>query len=291
MSQRPRTYRTTLLDAAKRLAATGIQTPRLDAEVLLRRLLGLSRAELFLRCPDPISSHHDQLYDDLITRRISGEPVAYLTGAREFMGLPFQVAPGVLIPRPETELLVEWALAMIADMHEPLVVDVGTGSGAIAVSIAALSPGPVRIVATEISAQALGIARRNAEAILDSPRRERLRIQAGSLLEPISHPVDLVLANLPYLTPEQIADNPDLGAEPRLALDGGSDGLHLVRDLIADLPRVLARDGGVGLELDPAQTGPVERMLRDMFPGRATRSINDLAGLSRHVVMEPASKS
>ncbi len=290
MTQRPHTYQDALSAAATRLAEAGIATSRLDAEVLLRHLSGLSRAEFFLQYPDPICGRRAQLYSDLLSRRVAGEPVAYLTGAREFMGLAFEVAPGVLIPRPETELLVEWALAVLDSMEEPVVVDVGTGAGAIAVSLAALAPFPVRIIATDISAQSLGIARRNADTLLDSTRREWLRIQPGSLLEPLSSPVNLVLANLPYLTPEQIASNPDLEVEPRLALDGGRDGLDLVRDLIADLPRILAPDGGVGLELDPAQTGTVEHILRDMFPGRTVHTILDLAGLARHVVMEPSSE-
>jgi len=287
MPQQPRTCQDVLREAATRLAETGIETSRLDAEVLLRHVLGVSRAELFLRYPEPLSNDHQQLYENLVARRVSGEPVAYLAGVREFMGLPFKVGPGVLIPRPETELLVEWALGQIAEMPEPVVVDVGTGSGAIAVSIASLAPDPVRIVATDVSPRALGIARGNADAILGPERRGWLRIQAGSLLEPAPNPVDLVLANLPYLTPEQIAGNPRLDAEPRLALDGGGDGLDLVRALIADLPRVLAPGGGVGLELDPAQTGIVEDMLRESFPGRTVRTIGDLAGLARHVVMEP----
>lgn len=285
-------------DAADRLASAGLATPRLDAEVLLRHVLGVDRARLFLRLPEIAERDVGDALDALIGRRLAGEPVAYLTGVREFMGLPFHVDPGVLIPRPETELLVEWALEWLRPRTKATVVDVGTGSGAIAISIAALTPADLdlTVIATDVSAGALATARRNADE-RDPLVRSRLTFVPGSLLEPIRGPVDLVLANLPYLTPERIAGNPELAAEPVMALDGGADGLDLVRPLIADLSRVLAGNSGArgaargaarsaaGFELDPAQTGAVAPLLRSTFPGRRVRTIDDLAGLPRHVVM------
>jgi len=283
-----RTYGDLLRAGARRLAEAGTSTARLDAEVLLRNLAGLDRAGLFLRLPDPAPEGLEAKLDARLARRAAGEPVAYITGTREFMSLPFRVAPGVLIPRPETELLVEWALATVAERPSATVVDVGTGSGAIAVSLAALGPAGLRVIATEISEEALAIARENAADLLDAGQRAWIEFRQGSLLGPVAGPVELVLANLPYLTPGQVDGNPDLAAEPRLALAGGADGLDLVRDLIADLPRVLAPGGAVGLELDPSQTGTVEGWLRETFPGRVVRTIRDLAGLGRHVVMEAA---
>lgn len=281
----PVTLQRRLRDATDRLAAAGLATPRLDAEVLFRHILDMDRAQLFVHLPDSMDHGVGKAFDALLDRRLAGLPVAYLTGTREFMGLPFQVSPDVLIPRPETELLVEWALDWLRLRPRATVIDAGTGSGAIAIGLAALAAAECdfTIVATDISGAALATAQRNAD-LIEPPVRSRLSFVQGSLLESIRHPVDLVLANLPYLTPEQIAQNPDLDAEPEQALDGGVDGLELVRRLIADLPRVLARDGAAGFELDPGQTATVEAMIRSALPGKHVRTIHDLAGLPRHVV-------
>ncbi len=286
MTGRPASYQDAIRQAAARLAGAGIESARLDAEVLLRHVLGVDRTRLFMRYPDPIAVDELAAYADLIERRLGGLPVAYLTGLREFMGMDFRVGPGVLVPRPETELLVEWGLEQTREGG--LVVDVGTGSGAIAVSVAALAGDGARVIGTDLSTDALTVARENADRLVEGSRRERITFREGSLLEPVSGRVDLVLANLPYLTPEQVDGNPDLAAEPRMALDGGPDGLDLVRALMADLPRVLAVGGGVGLEIDPSQQSETERLLRTVFPGRDVRTIHDLAGLARHVVMERA---
>lgn len=285
MTERPMSYQDAIRDGAARLSAAGIETARLDAEVLLRQVLGVNRATLFMRYPEPIADDELAAFSDLVERRLGGSPVAYLTGTREFMGMDFHVAPGVLVPRPETELLVEWGLEQLRG-RPGLAVDVGTGSGAIAVSVAALADDGVRVIATDLSADALAIAKDNADRLVTGSRRNRISFREGSLLEPVSERVDVVLANLPYLTPEQVDGNPDLAAEPRMALDGGPDGLDLVRMLVADLPRVLADGGGVGLEIDPSQQAEIERLLREAFPGRGVRTIHDLAGLARHVVMD-----
>jgi release factor glutamine methyltransferase len=270
---------------AQRLGCMGSDSPRLDAEVLIRHLTGWSTTQLFMHYPDPAPADLVTSFETLVDQRRDGTPVAYLTGEREFMGLTFTVTPGVLVPRPETELLVEWAIERTG--RGP-VVDVGTGSGAIAVSVAALARKPVPGIATDLSADALEVARCNAVRLLPADRCGYVEFRQGSLLEPVTEQVSLVLANLPYLTPDQIAGNPDLDREPRLALDGGEDGLDLVRALIADLPRVLAPGAGVGLELDPDQCATVEGLLREAFPGRTIRTIQDLAGRDRHVMLEPS---
>jgi release factor glutamine methyltransferase len=281
----------TLSDALRRgkrrLASTRTTTPGLDAEVLLRHVLGVDRTALFVRLPETISAQHLAVYEQLLEERAHGIPVAYLTGDREFMGMPFEVGPGVLIPRPETELLVAWAIAWLRERErEPVtVVDVGTGSGAIAISIAAVM-GPEwqgSIIATDISPDALLVAQRN-RARLDVARR--ISIVQGSLLSWLRSPVALILANLPYLRPEQLAENPSLAAEPRLALVGGPDGLDLIRQLLADAPRVLAPGGAIGLEIDPSQRDEVVNLAHRAFPASDIQVLQDLAGLERHVTMQ-----
>ena len=265
--------------ASKRLAAAS-ETPRLDAEVLLRHVLGYDRTTLFLHLQSPLTIAAERGLTTLLERRLAGEPVAYLTGQREFMGWPFGVAPGVLIPRPETEILVEWARA-----RSPLttVVDIGTGSGAIALSLAAHSaPGWAgQIVASDVSAAALTIASENRRRL---GLNDRVAFVRGDLATWCQGPVDLLLANLPYLRPDQIGTNPALRAEPRLALLGGDDGLDLVRRLIADLPRLLAAAAAVGFEIDPSQAATVASLLQTTLPGSEVTILPDLAGLPRHVI-------
>jgi release factor glutamine methyltransferase len=271
----------------KRLSSAGSPTPGLDAEVLLRHVLGIDRTALFVRLPGPIAADALATYDALIEERTRDTPVAYLTGEREFMGLTFEVIPGVLVPRPETELLVSWAVSWLRERErEPVtVVDVGTGSGAIAISVA-VAMGPDwqgRVIASDISLDALSVATRN-RARLDL--HQHVAIIHGSLLSWVRGPVDLILANLPYLRPEQIAENPSLAAEPRLALDGGPDGLDLIGQILADAPRVLAAGGAIGLEIDPSQRDHVVNLARKLFQAADVQVLRDLAGLDRHVTIQ-----
>jgi release factor glutamine methyltransferase len=279
-----RTHADLIATAATRLAGRS-DSPRLDAEVLLRLAAGLDRTALFLAMRDPAPDGVRARFEALVARRIGGEPVAFLTGTREFMSMPFAATPDVLVPRPETELLVEWALSVLPELVTPVrAVDVGTGSGAIAISLAALARKPVEMLAIEPSAAARAVAARNADALLTSERRDRLRVTGGDLLMDHTGPLDLVLANLPYLTADQITENPDLAAEPRLALDGGPGGLELIERLIAQLPDRLAARYAIGLELDPSQAARVASLLVNTLPGADVSIIRDYAGLDRHVV-------
>lgn len=282
------TIQQTLMAATGRLAEAAIDTPRLDAEVLLRHALEMDRTRLFVMLPEPMPENRVALYDELVDRRLAGEPVAYLTGTREFMGLPFRTTPDVLIPRPDTEPLVEWALDWLRNRPAARVADIGTGSGAIAVSLAAHLPASFTggIIAIDVSTDALNVAEANADAVLAPGLRARMTFRQGSLTAPLEEPVDLLLANLPYLTPAQMAENPDLDAEPSLALLGGEDGLELVRATIHDLPRVLTRDGAAGFEIDPSQVSATRALLRRVFPLGHTLVIHDLAGRERHVVID-----
>jgi release factor glutamine methyltransferase len=285
-STTPPTAAEALHAASRRLQAAGLDTPRLDAEVLLRRLLGLDRTALFLRLQEPLTPEELDRFEALLARRLTGEPVAYLTGTREFMGLPFAVRPGVLIPRPETEAMVEWALAWLRQRPADAattVLDIGTGSGAIILSLVHHRgrDRPGRFVGTDLSAAALAVAAENRERL---GLTNRVQLVRGDLAAWCAGPVDLLLANLPYLRPDQIVANPALAAEPSLALAGGGDGLIPIRRLIADAPRVLHPAGALALEIDPSQETAVRNLASAALPDAAVDVHPDLAGHPRHLL-------
>src|SRR2546428_12142037 len=213
--------------AVAALRAAGIPTAALDADVLLAHVLGVSKETLYAH-PDSEMSHGAQRrYGELVDRRARGEPVAYLRGFKEFYGLRFTVDPRVLIPRPETETLVDAARELIAG-RAVTVADVGTGSGAVAVAIAAHER-TVHLIATDISIDALVVARENT---LRNGVADRVELREGDLLAPIADPVDMVVANLPYLRYDFLArlvgERTSLEFEPRLAVMAGNDDLQLL---------------------------------------------------------------
>lgn len=257
-------------------------TAVLDADVLLAFALGGTKEELLAHPERPLDAPDEARVRVLVERRHAGEPVAYLRGWKEFYGLRFRVDPRVLIPRPETETLVDEARRLISG-RALVVADIGTGSGAIACAIAAHEH-RVRVIATEVSPGALEVAEANA---LSLGVAERVELRLGDLLEPLTEIVDVVCANLPYLREDAMADlageRISLAYEPRSAVVSGADGLDHIRRAAADLPRVL-RPGGVALfECDPPQAAAIAELLR---PFGETRVLKDLAGDDRVVSLE-----
>jgi release factor glutamine methyltransferase len=263
--------------ATETLRRAGVPTPALDADVLLAHTLGVAKETLVAHPEIEMSGDDESRFDAFVARRADGVPVAYLRGFKEFYGLRFAVDPRVLVPRPETEALVDAVIAHAGD--RPLtVVDVGTGSGAIAIALAVNKP-KLHLIATDVSAAALGVARANATA-----HGVAVDFRQGDLLAPVTEKVDVVAANLPYLrddTFEQlVGDRASLAFEPREATVAGPDGLALLRHAIADLPRVLAPDGAAFFECDPPQVGEIVALVA---PLGATEVMRDLAGLDRVV--------
>jgi release factor glutamine methyltransferase len=258
------------------LGEKGVPTPRLDAEVLLAHALGLDRVGLYLDYARPLQAAELARYRELVRRRAQREPVAYIRGYKEFWSLEFTVGPAVLIPRPETELLVEEALGL-ARQARARIVEVGTGSGAVAVVLARELH--QEVLATDSSAAALSVAGRNAQR-----HQAAVRFVLGDLLAPFGEAVfDIVVSNPPYVPRGEIAGvAPELSFEPRAALDGGEDGLESIRGLVAEAPRVLAAGGWLLLEVGAGQAAEVSRLFEAAGLVEVA-SVADLAGTPRVV--------
>lgn len=251
-----------------------IDDAALEAEVLLRHTLNIDRASFYAgRDADVTTTQLDEYRAD-VERRLKGMPTAYITGAREFFGLEFFVDESVLIPRPETELLVEKAIECAQRYEMPLIADIGTGCGAIAISLAFNLP-RARVIATDISPQALETARRNCER---HGVHRRVTLLKGDLLKPLTQPADIIVANLPYVRTAELPAVNTHGWEPCLALDGGEDGLDIIRRLCVEVSRMLRPGGALLLEIGAGQKEAVVEILQDMSPGttETTRAHNTL---------------
>jgi len=270
--------------AIERLTAAEVDEPRLALEVVLAHALDVTRAQLLAR-PDQLLTP-DQLIRAQrdLDRLAAGEPLAYVVGHREFYDVDLLTDARALIPRPETECLVEHALKALADHPAPLIADVGTGCGAIAVTLAKHLP-RAHVIATDLSTDALALAHENAQrlGVVD-----RIEFRAGSLLEPIAEALDLLAANLPYIDDK---DWPYLaktirGHEPKMAFLGGPDGLDLVRGLLHAAPRVTHVDSVILLEIGAYQGEAVTEIARQNFPRAYIEVKPDYAGLDRLAVIE-----
>jgi release factor glutamine methyltransferase len=266
------------------LREKGLPQPRREAESLLTAALGVSLAWLY--------AHDDAVPDKMnldtffqwVNRRAAGEPYAYLAGEKEFMGLMFDVNPAVLIPRPETELLVEAVAAFFTSSQSPRLLDVGAGSGAVAVSLAVLLPA-ARVTAVDISQAALSVAAANARRHAVT---ERVRLLHGDLYGPVlGETFDAVISNPPYIPAAEIAalQNDVKDFEPRLALDGGDDGLLFYRRLTGELDALAARPSLLAFELGMGQF-PAVQMLCQKAGYTQTRRLHDLARIPRVILAQ-----
>lgn len=282
-------------DAAGSLRAVGIETPRLDAELLLAMAIGVDRTAVVAHADAPVGADAERTFRAAVERRVGGEPIAYIRGLREFHGIALAVDRRALIPRPETEALVDLGVAEV--MHRlgaaavlPLrVADVGTGSGAIAIAMAVelrarnVPPEAVEILATDRSTDALDLARENAVAHAVG---DRLRFAEADLL-PGSEAFAVITANLPYISSGDLATLPaPVRHEPMAALDGGPDGLDVIDALLQRLPDVLEAGGTALLEIGADQGTTAADRIEQRLPGWPARIQTDLAGLPRIAVVE-----
>lgn len=270
--------------AARRLADAGVDSPLLDAQLLMAMVLSSSRLGVIAHPERELSEEQLEEFRPLLDRRSSRHPLAYILGHREFYGIEFDVAPGVLVPRPETEVLVEECLKRLSGIPEPAIADIGAGSGAIAVALALNLPN-ARIYTTEISQSALKVARANVEK---HDLSDRVTVLEGDLLEPLK-PLgvlfDAIVSNPPYIPSGEIDSlQPEVSQfEPREALDGGPDGLDAYRRLLPDAIPLLNESGFAAVEVGAGEAG----LVRDLTLGAGCRRaeiIPDLAGIERVVI-------
>nr|WP_179945221.1 peptide chain release factor N(5)-glutamine methyltransferase [Paenibacillus durus] len=289
-------------EASSFLSGLGVSEPQRSAQLLLEHVLGLSGAAYYMAMADSFPADKREEWEAAMTRRGSGEPVQYITGEQEFYGRPFEVTPDVLIPRPETELLVEAVLRYAAELWpqgaagEPgaggeyaaarpgrrlTAIDIGAGSGAISVTLAAEAPA-WRVLAGDISPAALAVAGRNAERL-----GAAVELRLGDLLEPFKGlETDILVSNPPYIPGGDIAglQREVRDHEPRTALDGGEDGLDPYRRMMEQLPLLPAPPRLVGFELGLGQAEQVAALLEAAGHWNEIVTVPDLAGIPRHVI-------
>lgn len=285
-----------LVAATQRLTSNGVDSPKIDSEVLLGNVLGWTRAQIYAHPERMLTEDERKRFERLVIRRCQEEPVAYLVGEKAFYGLDLMVDPRVLIPRPETELLVDMVLDVALQYDELrvngrngskpaadrfLVADIGTGSGAVAVAVAANTEATF-VIAVDIAAGALEVAQANAQR---HGLESRIRFLQGDLLAPLPEPVNVIAANLPYVSINEF-DHLAPGIthfEPAQALLGGADGLDFIRRLLEQAPSRLRPGGVVLLEIGASQGSAVAAMARRCFPEALIEVLTDYAFRERIV--------
>jgi release factor glutamine methyltransferase len=266
-----------LVHARDILNRNNIDDASLEAEILLRHVLTITRPQLYQGLDAEFGKTEEESFFQLIERRWQGEPSAYITGHREFYGLDFYVDRNVLIPRPESEFLVEKALEIARNRDIATLVDVGTGCGAIAISLARHITG-IKIYATDISLPALKVAKRNCHR---HDVADRIELLHGNILEPLPGPIDLIIANLPYVRKSEIPDSGPLSFEPVLALDGGHDGIAMIHALLRQVKDKLSPGGCMLLEIGEGQADVVTDIIDEVFASARIEVTGDYAGIER----------
>lgn len=271
---------------AQLLRQHGVESPELDASLLLAFLLKKDRTWLILNHNVNCDASIEEQYQSLLERRADGESVAYITGTKEFMGLPYTVSPAVLVPRPDTEILVEQALQWLASRSfdsPPRVLDVCTGSGCIGITLAYYMPG-IELTLSDISSEALSISRKNAITILGSERAQKVQYVQSDMLSTFlleTKPFDLIVSNPPYIPEDRIPGlAKEVQKEPYIALSGGKDGLDLIRKLIPAAAILLNSGGALFIESDPEQILSIQELLKNN-DFHAIESYPDLSGTLR----------
>ena len=267
------------------LEESGIPDARLEAEVMVMSLMRMPRQDIYAHQEAEVGAQQEQELAGIVARRLKREPMAYILGYREFYGINLLVNSSVMIPRPETETMVEHALFMALmgmESRDLVIADVGTGCGAIAVNLAIHLPA-ARIYAVDISDGVLDVASYNVRA---HNVADRVILGKGNLLEPVPEPVDLIVANLPYIPAKRIASlQPEIQWEPQEALDGGLEGLDQIRGLLSQAPGKVKDQGTILLELDPEQVATVEEIAQRQFPDATLSVEQDLAHQDRIFVV------
>ena len=268
------------------LASADIPDARLEAEVMIMNVMRVPRHRIYAHQEEEVPAEAVEVLQQLVERRLKREPLAYILGHKEFYGVDLLVRPGVLIPRPETEALVEQTLfaAMLrTEVGSIVIAEAGTGCGAIAVSLAIHLPA-AHIFATDLYENALVVANANVQR---HNVADRITLLHGDLLEPIPEKADIVVANLPYIPSESIAGlQPEVQWEPREALDGGADGMEVIKRLLEQSTTRLKPGGAILLEMDPEQAGPLQKEVASLFPEATVTIEQDLARLDRLLIVD-----